>query len=59
MTSKASGAYQAACIAQSMLEEQLPDLHIEVIDTSNAALCPGWMAIEAARAALSGLIKPW
>ncbi|MGB8212087.1 MAG: DegV family protein [Anaerolineales bacterium] len=55
MTSKASGAYQAACIAQSMLEEQMPDLHIQVIDTRNAALCQGWMAIEAARAALSGL----
>jgi DegV family protein with EDD domain len=55
MTSKASGAYQAACVAQSMLEEQRPDLHIEVIDTRNAALCQGWMVIEAARAALSGL----
>ena len=55
MSSKASGAYQAACIAQSMLEEQLPDIHVEVIDTRNAALCQGWMAIEAARAALSGL----
>jgi DegV family protein with EDD domain len=55
MTSKASGAYQAACIAQSMLEEQMPALRVEVIDTRNAALCQGWMAIEAARAALSGL----
>jgi DegV family protein with EDD domain len=55
MTSKASGAFQAACIARSMLEEQAPDLHVEVIDTRNAALCQGWMAIEAARASLSGL----
>jgi len=55
MSSKASGAYQAACIAQSVLEEPLPDLRVEVIDTRNAALCQGWMAIEAARAALSGL----
>lgn len=55
MTSKASGAYQAALIAQSMLKEQMPDLRVEVIDTRNAALCQGWMAIEAARAALSGL----
>ena len=54
MTSNASGAYQAACIAQSMLHEQMPDLHVEVIDTRNAALCQGWMAIEAARAALAG-----
>ena len=55
MTSKASGAYQSACIAQSMLQEEMPQLHIEVIDTRNAALCQGWMAIEAARAALAGL----
>ncbi len=55
MTAKASGAYQAARIAQSMLEEQMPALRVEVIDTRNAALCQGWMAIEAARAALSGL----
>jgi DegV family protein with EDD domain len=54
MSSKASGAYQAACIAQSLLEEQMPELRVEVIDTRNAALCQGWMAIEAARAALSG-----
>jgi DegV family protein with EDD domain len=38
-----------------MLEEQIPDLRVEVIDTRNAALCQGWMAIEAARAALAGL----
>ena len=55
MTSKASGAYQAACIARSMLEELSPALHVDVIDTRNTALCQGWTAIEAARAALSGL----
>jgi DegV family protein with EDD domain len=54
MTSKASGAYQAACVAQSMLKEQMPELRVEVIDTRNAALCQGWMAIEAARVALAG-----
>ncbi len=54
ITSKASGAYQAARIAQSMALEQLPRLHIEVIDTQNVALCQGWMVIEAARAALAG-----
>lgn len=55
MTSKGSGAYQAATVAQSMMKEQRPDLHIEVIDTRNVSLCQGWMAIEAARAALAGL----
>jgi len=57
MTSKGSGAYQAATVAQSMLQEQEKDagVRIEVVDTRNVSLCQGWMAIEAARAALSGL----
>jgi DegV family protein with EDD domain len=55
MTSKASGAYQAACVAQSMIREKLPRLRIEVIDTLNVSLCQGWMVIEAARAALEGM----
>jgi DegV family protein with EDD domain len=38
-----------------MMQEQNPDVHVEVIDTRNVSLCQGWMAIEAARAALSGL----
>jgi DegV family protein with EDD domain len=54
MTSRGSGAYQAATVAQSMAQEQLPDVRIEVIDTRNVSLCQGWMAIEAARAALAG-----
>jgi DegV family protein with EDD domain len=54
MTSVGSGAYQAAKIAQSMAQEQLPDLSIEVIDSRNVSLCQGWMVIEAARAARAG-----
>ncbi len=54
MTSKGSGAYQAAKVAQSTLRERLPDLRIEVIDTLNVSMCQGWMVIEAARAALEG-----
>ncbi len=54
MTSKGSGAYQAAKVAQETLLELIPDLRIEVIDTLNASLCQGWMVIEAARAALEG-----
>ncbi len=54
MSSAVSGAYQAAVAAQAMMNEKQPDLHIEVIDTRTAALCQGWMVIEAARAALSG-----
>jgi DegV family protein with EDD domain len=54
MTSKGSGAYQAATVAQSMALEKMPDVRIEVIDTRNVSLCQGWMAIEAARAAVAG-----
>ena len=54
MTSKGSGAFQAASIAQSTLRERLPNLHVEVMDTLNVSMCQGWMVIEAARAALEG-----
>lgn len=54
MTSKGSGAYQAAVAAKSMAKEMFPNLRIEVIDTLNVSMCHGWMVIEAARAALSG-----
>lgn len=54
MTSKGSGAYQAACVAQSMASERIPEVRIQVIDTKNVSLCQGWMVIEAARSALAG-----
>jgi DegV family protein with EDD domain len=54
MTSKGSGAYQAAKVAESMMHELLPNLRIEVIDTLNVSMCQGWMVIEAARSALEG-----
>lgn len=54
MTSKGSGAFQAATVAQSMAQEKFPEVRIEVIDTRNVSLCQGWMAIEAARAAIAG-----
>jgi DegV family protein with EDD domain len=55
MSSKISGGFQAASVAQTMMQDEFPDVRIEVIDTQNAALCQGWMAIEAARGALAGL----
>jgi len=55
MTSKGSGAYQSALAAANLFHEKLPKIHVEVIDTLNVALCQGWIAIEAARDALSGL----
>ena len=55
MTSKGSGAYQAATVAQSMLKEENPEVRIEVVDTQNVSLCQGWIVIEAARGTLGGL----
>ena len=55
MSSKISAGYEAATVAQSMIRNTHPDLRLEVIDSRNAALCQGWMAVEAARAALAGL----
>jgi DegV family protein with EDD domain len=54
MTSKGSGAVQAAEVARAMVLERLPGLQIEVVDTLNVSMCHGWMVIEAARAALEG-----
>ena len=55
MTSKGSGAFQAAQIAAAMIKEKIPEIRIEVIDTLNVALCQGWIAIESARCALDGI----
>ena len=55
MTSKGSGAFQAASVARTMIKDEYPDVRIEVIDTNNVSLCQGWMVIEAARGALAGL----
>jgi len=55
MTSKASGGYQAATVAQTMMKDAYPNVRIEVVDTQNVSLCQGWMVIEAARAASAGL----
>jgi DegV family protein with EDD domain len=54
MTSKGSGAYQAASSAKSIMKDILPNVRVEVIDTLNVSLCHGWMVIEAARAVLAG-----
>ena len=55
MTASGSGAYQAATIARDTLRDESPEVRIEVVDTRNVSLCQGWMVIEAARAALTGL----
>jgi DegV family protein with EDD domain len=55
MTSKGSGAYQAAKNAKDMAKDKLSGVQIEVIDTLNVSMCHGWMVVEAARAGISGV----
>jgi len=54
MSSKISAAYESATAARALLLENHPHVQVEVIDSRNAALCQGWMAIQAARAAVAG-----
>jgi len=54
MTSIGSAAYQAAQVATEMLRETLPAVRVAVIDSRQTAMCYGWMALEAARAAQRG-----
>jgi DegV family protein with EDD domain len=54
MTSEGSGAYQSALDAKGIMEQEEPDINIEVVDTRNVAMAHGWIAIEAARTALAG-----
>ena len=54
ISSKTSGAFQAAMVAKSMIKENWPNVKIDVVDSLNASLCQGWMVVEAARAALRG-----
>ena len=55
MTSKGSGGFQSCLAAVEMLKETLPNVRVEVVDTLQVAMSLGWGAIEAARAALSGM----
>lgn len=54
MSSKGSGAFQAALIGKELTLANWPNLKIEIIDTLNVSMCLGWITIEAARAALTG-----
>lgn len=54
MTSRGSGAYQSCRAAVEMFRERTPDFRVEVVDTLQVAMSQGWVAIEAARAAMKG-----
>lgn len=54
LSSGISAGYESGVIAAGMIRNTWPELRLEVIDSRNAALCQGWMVIEAARAVLAG-----
>ena len=54
MGSKLSAAFESATAAAALLKAKHPSVELEVIDSRNAALCQGWMVVEAARRALAG-----
>ena len=54
MTSHGSGAYQSCRAAVEMFRERTPDVRVEVVDTLQVAMSQGWVAVEAARAAMTG-----
>jgi DegV family protein with EDD domain len=55
MTSKGSGAYQSCQAAVEVFREHTPHVRVEVVDTLQVAMSHGWVAIEAARAATTGI----
>ena len=55
MTSRGSGAFQSCRAAVEMFRERTPDVKVEVIDTLQVAMSQGWVAVEGARAAMSGM----
>lgn len=55
MTSKGSGAFQSCRAAVEMVRDRFPQVQVIIVDTLQVAMAQGWAAIEAARAALSGL----
>ena len=50
MSSRISAAFESATTAAALLRDKLPRVRVEVIDSRNAALCQGWMAVEAGAA---------
>ena len=54
LSSKLSSAYNTACYAAKMVQEDFPDRTIEVMDSQLATISQGFVVIAAARAAKQG-----
>ena len=58
LSSKLSSGYSTACYAAKMVQEEFPDRIIEVMDSQQATISQGFIAIAAARAAAAGKPLP-
>lgn len=54
LSSKLSSCYDIACLAAEKVRAEYPDRAIEILDTRKAAICEGFIAYIAARAAAEG-----
>jgi DegV family protein with EDD domain len=54
LSSRFSTLYNMACNARDLARDQLPHIHIEVIDSCTATAAQGFIALSAARAARNG-----
>lgn len=54
ISSKLSTGYQMACIAKEQAKNELPEIHVEVLDSQNVIAAEGFVALAAARAAEEG-----
>lgn len=55
LSSKFSTLYNMACAARDIAREQLPGMHIEIIDSGTATAAQGFIALAAASAARDGM----
>jgi len=58
LSSKLSGGYSTACQAAKIAQESFPDRIVEVLDSQQATISQGFIAIAAARAAAAGKPLP-
>lgn len=58
LSSKLSMGYNTACEAAKMVQDEFPDRHVQVLDSRQATISQGFVAIAAARAAAEGKPLP-
>ncbi len=54
LSSKLSTGYQMACVAKEQAKKEIPEIHIEVMDSQNVIAAEGFIVLAAARASAEG-----